>query len=93
MSEAGSNGIDLAEEETSTLVTFVDNNKHVLTKYEKKLVQHFDILKTKRTKFVMDFAQRFFEEHYQQKFTSIDERLDIILTRRDLAAAPSENEN
>ena len=93
MSEAGSNGIDLAEEETSTLVTFVDNNKHVLTKYEKKLVQHFDILKTKRTKFVMDFAQRFFEEHYQQKFTSIDERLDIILTRSDLAAVPSENEN
>ena len=92
MSEAGSGGIDLADEDTSTLVTYVDHNKHVLTKYEKKLVQHFDILKTKRTKFVMDFAQRFFEEQYQRKFTSIDERLDIILTRSDLATVPSENE-
>ena len=49
MSDAGSNGADLGDEETDILVTYIENNKHVLTKYEKKLVSHIDILKKKRT--------------------------------------------
>ena len=83
---------DLGEEDTEVLVTYVENNKHVLTKYEKKLVSHIDILKKKRTKFVIDFAQRFFEDQYQRKFNSIDQRVDILLARTDLAEAASENQ-
>ena len=92
MSDIGSSGADLGDEETDILVTYIENNKHVLTKYEKKLVSHIDILKKKRTKFVIDFAQKFFEDQYQRKFTSIDQRVDILLTRTDLAEAASENE-